>query len=75
MPPDSPQAVRYFVPDNPQDVCSLRARLAKQMADLSQAVADGYCVDFADYKSKIGEIRGLKFAILVCDEAEREENR
>lgn len=69
---DNPQAVRYFVPDNPQLVRVLRLKLQELVHKEIAALASNYAQDWPDYKFRTGKIQGLNDAIQVCEEAEKE---
>lgn len=65
-------AVRFFAPEHPQTPRTLRGKLEKLMAEKTGMLAEGSASGFADYKLRIGEIRGLNEAIEICREAEKD---
>lgn len=71
--PNDKTAVTYFVPDNPQTARTTRGRLHERVADLTAQVAEGYASDWPDYMKRIGHIAGLREAIAIFDQAEKEE--
>lgn len=54
---------------------TVRRRLAARLAELSAQLADGNAEDWADYKARVGHLRGLSDAIDICTEIEREQER
>lgn len=68
-------AVRYFTPESNALPRTLRGKLEKRRHELTLQLADGSCIDFADYKSRVGVIRGLTEAIGECIEAEKDGDR
>lgn len=49
----------------------LDAEFAALIAEKSGVVADGAATDFADYKARCAEIRGLKRSRVLIDEQQR----
>jgi hypothetical protein len=75
MPAERPSAIRYYAEDHPALAHTLAAKIGKEIASLSDQVASGFASDYPDYRERIGVIRGLKQAIGICNEAEKELNR
>lgn len=65
-------SVRYFTPDQPALPRTLRGKLEARRVELIGLLADGGALDFADYKLRIGTIRGLDEATNICREAEKD---
>lgn len=42
--------------------------LKDRIAKLGESIADGACASFEEYKSKVGERRGLKAALAMFEE-------
>lgn len=66
IPAPAPSAVRFFSPDAPQLARTLRGKLEAQRRDLAAQIADGYAQDWADYKHRVGVIKGIDEAIQQC---------
>jgi hypothetical protein len=69
---ESPSAVRLFAIEHPSLARGLRARLERRQQELVIAVGTGYAQDWADYKERVGVIKGLGEAIEQCKLAENE---
>ncbi len=65
-------AVRIFALDHPQVARTLRGRLMKRQADLVTQLGVGNAEDFADYKARVGVIKGLQEAVEMCEQANKE---
>ena len=61
-----PSAIRLYVPDHPELLLTVQRRLQKMHDELASQVSDGYAADWADYKHRIGMLRGLSLAIDMC---------
>lgn len=58
--------------EHPALARTLHGRLEARRAEMNEQVANGLAQDWADYKYRIGVIRGLSDAILLCLEVEKE---
>lgn len=65
-------AVRIFALGHPHVADTLRDRLMKRQADLVAQIGVGNAEDFADYKGRVGVIRGLQEAIDLCEQVNKE---
>ncbi len=65
-------AVRLFAPDHPALAHTVAARLVKEIQAKSEQVAQGYPADWADYRQRVGELKGLQRAIEICQEIDKE---
>ena len=72
MASESPTAVRFFSVEHPHLPRNLRAKLEQRCEQLVGQVGGGYASDWADYKERIGVIKGLIEAIAICEEVEKE---
>ena len=70
-----PAPVRFFVPDTPQFMRNLKAKLREEFQTRDHAIASGVAGDYADYRHRVGELRGLEIAFNLCEEAEKEMGR
>lgn len=68
-------AVRYFVPDGSRLPRGLRGKLMARQAELVGAIAAGSAMDYADYRYRAGTIAGMKEAIDICEQLEKDEER
>jgi hypothetical protein len=65
-------AVRFYSEDHPALARTLRVKLDQYRDTLITALGDGLAQDFADYRYRAGKIAGLKDAIDLCEQAEKE---
>lgn len=69
---DSPTAVRLYPLDHPALQINAHAKITaehgKQTADLGQGLAKS----FDDYRYRAGVIEGLRIALILLEEAEKE---
>lgn len=63
---------RIVAQNHPDLARTLRARIAKRQAELAAQVSTGYATDWADYNKRTGIIAGLKEAIDLCEQAEKD---
>jgi hypothetical protein len=68
-------AVRYFVPDGSRLPRGLHGRLVARQGEIIEPVITGQASDWADYRHRVGVIAGMKEAIEICEEMEKEEAR
>jgi len=63
------EAVRLYAEDHPALAHKLKAKLEKRQEELlgNLIVAD----DWADYKHRVGVLRGLQDAIDICEEQDK----
>lgn len=64
---------RIYALDHPQIARTLKERLAKRKHELGSAIVYGSAMDWADYKERIGVVKGIDEAIVICDQVEKEE--
>ncbi len=67
-----PDAIRFFVPDNPVQARTFHAKLVQQRHDAMVQLASGYAQDWPDYRKRVGFIEGLGVAIKLIEEAEEQ---
>jgi len=67
-----PSAVHYFAPDHPALANTVRMRLKKRIDELTAQMAEGYVSDWADYKERVGVLRGLREAVDISAEIDEE---
>lgn len=68
-------AVRYFVPDGSRLPRGLRGKLMARQTEFVGAIASGIASDYADYRYRAGIIAGMKEAIDICEQLEKDEGR
>lgn len=73
MPADS--SLTIFPLDHPRMARTLAGRIAARKRDLEMQLMAGNAEDWADYKQRIGVIRGLNEAIDIAGELEKELER
>lgn len=44
----------------------------REIESRKEALASNYAVDFPDYKQRVGEIAGLKAALEICKDLEKQ---
>jgi hypothetical protein len=54
---------------------NLKAKLREEFQTRDHAIASGVAGDYADYRHRVGELRGLEIAFNLCEEAEKEMGR
>lgn len=69
----APANIRVSVHDNPLLPRTVRGRLQQLGAEKANALI--YAQDWADYKQRVGEIAGIKEALAICDEIEKDMRR
>lgn len=69
------EAFRTFALDPPYAVRTLRTELVSLKADAIMQLAEGYAIDWPDYKQRVGNIQGLSAGIALCERMEKEEKR
>jgi hypothetical protein len=67
------QAFQLYSLDHPQVARTLRGKLLARKVELVGQMAAGNAQDFADYKQRVGVIRGIDEALAICEEIEKEE--
>jgi hypothetical protein len=60
-------AIRIYAEDHPALTRRIRDKFAKRCDELVGHLAAGNADDWADYKLRVGVIRGLREAIAMCD--------
>lgn len=53
----------------------LRQRIADEIAEQSRQIANGAAADHADYKHRVGQIRGLGRVIEILDDITTDKER
>jgi hypothetical protein len=69
----SDPAFRLYAAEHPQLARTLRGKLEQRRAELIIQLGEGYAADWPNYKERSGHIAGLKEAIEICEQAEREQ--
>lgn len=64
------QPVTLYAED-PRLPRTLARDLQQRIAQKSEAIASGMCSSFEEYKERIGELRGLREALVICQDAEK----
>lgn len=54
-------------------ISAYRARLREIKTEVAEAVAEGACSDFGDYRDKTGIIKGLDYALMAISETLQED--
>ena len=65
-------AVHYFIPNSPMVARTLRQKLVALRHQYGENLMYGAAEDWADYRHRVGIIRGITDAIAVCEEIEKE---
>ena len=65
-----PDTVRLYASDHPRLPHSLREKLAAHYEELQAQLI--YSQDWADFRSRVGKMGGIRAAIDQCEELERE---
>jgi hypothetical protein len=68
-------AVRFFTLDSPDFTPRLRRKLEKRRDELTSELVSAPAPDYAEYKNRLGKIAGITEAILICLNAEKDDNR
>lgn len=63
----------YFVPEGSRMPQGWRAKLVNRYNELSGYLAHGAAPDFPDYRYRVGQLEGLRQAMEICAELEKEE--
>ena len=71
---DRPSAIRLFASEHPALARTVRGKLEKRRAELATQVADGFANDWANYRERVGAIKGIDEAIQFCIEIENNLN-
>lgn len=66
-------ALHIYALDHPQLARTLKAKLIRRRIDLGDQLVEGYASEWADYRERVGVIKGLAEAIAICDQVEKEE--
>jgi hypothetical protein len=64
---------RVFALDHVQHIRTIRKQLESVRATNSEDILDGSVRDWADYRERIGFLKGIAEALRVCDEIEKAE--
>lgn len=67
-----PEPVRIYAEDDHRLPAHLAGRLVREIESRKEALASNYAVDFPDYKQRVGEIAGLKAALEICKDLEKQ---
>ncbi len=67
--------VSVFGLDDHRLPSTLRGKLSARVNELAGQLAAGNAQDWADYKERVGHLRGLGDAINICTEIEREQEK
>jgi aspartate/tyrosine/aromatic aminotransferase len=68
-------AFRTFAVDPPYAARTIRKTLNNTIVAHTEQIASGYAKDWADYQNRVGFINGLRHAIEICDEMEKQERK
>ncbi len=68
-------AIRYFTPDRARTARTLREKLMARQTELAGFILAGAPVDFPDFRHRLGQIEGLREAIDICEQMEKDEVR
>lgn len=68
----TPEPVRIYIEDDARLPTTIEKVLREARDNLISGLADGSAKDFADYRDKTGEIRGLNVAISICQNARKQ---
>lgn len=66
------EPVRLYVEDDHRLPRTVERELTKHRASLVEGLMTGSAKDFAEYREKVGEIRGLDIAIRICQDAKKD---
>lgn len=66
------EPVRIYAEDDARLPTTIERALTEARDSLIAGLADGSAKDFADYRDKTGEIRGLNVAISICQNARKQ---
>jgi hypothetical protein len=66
------EPVRFFPLDAPRTIRSLREKLKQERDSIVAGIIDGAVENYAEYRNRVGLVRGLDTAIKLCDETEKE---
>lgn len=69
------QAVQYFVPDNPVVAKNTRTKIETELASRREQLSTGAASDWGDYQKRVGVCDGLKEAIAILDDVEKEQSK
>ncbi len=67
--------LRRFIPDRPQFISKTRAKLMARQNELVGFILAGAPVDFPDFRHRLGQVEGLREAIEICEQMEKDEVR
>lgn len=67
-----PDPIRLYAEDHPALALKLRAKLERRQTELFGGLT--VAQDWADYKERVGVIRGLQEAIDICEAEEKRLN-
>lgn len=68
-------AFRVIAIDDSRAASTLRGKLIEAEKSELSAISGGYAKDFADYRYRVGRLEGLKTALMICDEIEKQERQ
>jgi hypothetical protein len=66
------EPIRLYAEDDHRLPRTVERELMEMRASLIAGLAEGAAKDFADYRDKVGEIRGLSNAISICQDAKKQ---
>lgn len=69
------EAFRTFAVDPPYAARTIRKELQKDIITHTQQIAEGYAKDWPDYQNRVGFIQGLRHAVGICDDMEKQERK
>ena len=69
----APANIRVFPNDDPRLSRTLRGRLTELLAEKLPAMV--YALDWGDHQRRAGEILGIREALAICDEIEKDMRR
>ena len=72
---DADAAFRTFAVDPPYAARTLRKLIQQRRNELIGHLAGGYCLDWAEYKKRVGVLEGLDDAARMCDDMEKQEKK
>ena len=72
---DSPSAVRLYPLDHPALVLTTRRKIEAERENQILNLGGGLASSFDDYKYRAGIIEGLRLALILTEESEKELNQ
>jgi hypothetical protein len=64
--------IRFFAPEHPELPRTLRDALQLRIRELGEQITGGYASDWADYRRRVGHLNGLRDAMAICAQLEKE---